>query len=82
MNPNLRVLTLQHFGETPEEDLQVTLSAMSIKMVCARDTMVQDREVKETTVLFLDSEEVCLNLNAIDLLQLQAVVGSYGFFEE
>lgn len=82
MIPNMRVLTLQHFGEKPEEDLEVTLLALSIKMVMARNIRIQEREIKEVTVLFMDSEDVTLNLSPMDLLQLQSVVGAYGFFEE
>ena len=81
MEPNLKVLTLHAFGETPEGDCRVTLSAMSIKMVLAKDGMIQNRPVKEVTILFLDSEPVCLYLSELDLLQLESVVGVYGFFE-
>ncbi len=81
MIPDMRVLTLRHIGETADEDLEITLCAMAIKMVAARDIKVQGREAKETTVLFLDSEPCVLNLNHIDLLQLQSVVGAYGFYE-
>lgn len=79
---NMRVLTLHHFGETAEDDLQVTLSAMSIKMTAAKDVEVQGRPVKQVTILFTDSEPVELNISAMDLLNLESVVGSYGFFEE
>jgi hypothetical protein len=79
MTPDMRVLNLQHYGETPEEDLEVTLSPMTIKMVAAKNVTVQGREVKETTILFLDSEPVTLNLNSIDLLSLQSVIGAYSF---
>jgi len=82
MLPNLRVLTLSHYGETPADDLQVTLSALCIKAVVAKDTEVQGRPVKQVTVLFMDSEPLELNLNEIDTLQLQSVVGSYGFLDE
>lgn len=82
MNPDMRVLNLQHYGETPEDDLEVTLSPMAIKMVAAKNIVVQNREVKETTILFLDSEPITLNLNSIDLISLQNVIGAYGFFEQ
>ena len=83
MNPmNMRVLTLQHYGETPADNLQVTLCAMSIKMVAARDAEIQGRPVKETTILFMDSDPVELNISSLDLMSLEAVVGSYSFFEE
>jgi hypothetical protein len=82
MIPNMRVLTLQHFGETASDNLQVTLAPMSIKMVAARDAEVQGRSVKETTILFLDSEPIELNLSPIDLMQVESVVGSYGFMGE
>jgi hypothetical protein len=81
MEPNLRVLTLTAFGETAAEDYEVTLSAMAIKMVAAQDGVVQDRPVKTTTILFMDSEPVTLHLSPVDLLQLQSVVGAYGFLE-
>ncbi len=78
----MRVLTLSHFGEKPEDDLQVTLSAMNIKMTAAKDAQVQGRPVKNVTILFMDSDPIELNLSAFDLLQLETIVGSYGFFEE
>jgi hypothetical protein len=81
MNPDMRVLTLKHFGETSEDDLEVTLAALSIKMVAAKDTVIQGRQVKQTTILFLDSEPVELNLSAFDLMALTNVVGAYGFYE-
>lgn len=82
MNPDLRVLTLKHYGETPSEDLEVTLSPLMVKAVLAKDILVQDRPVKETTVIFLDSEPLMFNLNSLDLITIQNVVGSYGFFEQ
>jgi len=83
MIPNMRVLTVTSFGETPEENYRVTLSAMNIKMVAAQDGIVQGRPVKVTTVLFMDDpESVTLNLSEFDLLQVEGVVGSYGFMEE
>lgn len=82
MIPNMRVLTLHSFGETPEEDFRVTLSAMSIKMVAAQDGMVQNRPIKVTTILFMDDPEtVTLNLSDFDLTQLESVVGAYGYIE-
>ena len=81
MLPDLRVLTLKHIGETPEDDLEITLAALSIKMCAAKDVQVQGRDAKETTILFLDSEPVTLNLHHIDYLQLTSVVGSYGFYD-
>lgn len=82
MTPELRVLTLQHYGETPEEDQRVTLSAISIKMVAAQLGTMQGRPVNLTSILFLDSDPVNLVLNDIDLRQLESVVGTYGFYEE
>ena len=82
MIPNMRVLTLQHYGETPEDDLQVTLSPATIKMVASKDVQIQGRLVKEVTILFIDSDPVELNLSPIDLLSLQSVVGAYGFYDE
>lgn len=82
MNPNMRVLTLQHFGETEADNLQVTLSALLIKAVMAKDIEVQGRPVKQSIVLFMDSDPIELNLSPIDLMQLESVVGAYGFFEE
>jgi hypothetical protein len=80
-HPDLRILTLHHFGELPEEDLRVTLAAMNIKMIAAKDGTVQNRPVKITTILFMDSEPVTLNLNEIDLMAVENVVGAYGFME-
>jgi hypothetical protein len=83
MMPDMRVLTLNSFGETAADDLRVTLSAMNIKAVIAQDGNVQNRPVKITTVMFMgDPEAVTLKLSEFDLLQLESVVGAYGFFEE
>lgn len=80
MNPNMRVLTLTAYGEKPEEDLRVTLSAMCIKATLAKDEIVQNRSVKRTTILFIDdSEPIVLCLNEIDLMQLESIVGCYSF---
>lgn len=82
MDPmDMRVLTLRHIGEKPEDDLEITLCAMTIKMLTAKDVMVQGREAKETSIHFLDSDSVTVNLNHIDYLQLTNVVGAYGFYE-
>jgi hypothetical protein len=84
MNPNvnLRVLTVTNLGETEALNARITLSAMSIKMTAAMDGVIQDRPVKLTTILFLDdSDPVSLALSEFDLLQIESVVGSYGFFE-
>ena len=83
MIPNMRVLTLHAFGETPEDDFRVTLSAISVKMIIAQDGVLQDRPIKQVTVLFMDdSEPVQLSLSEFDLLQLESVVGGYGYMEE
>jgi hypothetical protein len=52
-----------------------------IKMVAAKPVLVQGKELKNTLVMFIDSDPVELNLSEFDLLQLQNVVGAYGFFE-
>lgn len=78
---DMRVLTVTSFGNTPEEDMRVTLSPMTIKMVVARDGTIQDRVVKIVVIMFLDSDPVELKLSDYDLLQLEQVVGSYGFAE-
>lgn len=81
MQPDLRVLTVTSFGEKSEDDLRITLCGQLIKMIAARDTIIQNRAVKETTILFIDSESVTLNLSEFDLIQIESVVGSYGFCE-
>jgi hypothetical protein len=82
MHPNMRVLTLSHYGETPADDLQVTLNPGSIKMVVAQNGFIQNREIKITTIFFVDKlEPVEFNLSGIELLDLQQVIGAYGFFE-
>jgi len=83
MNINLRVLKVQHYGETPADDLWITLAGPIIKMLTVRDGMVQNRPIKETTIFFHnDPEPVELNLNEIDLAQVEHVVGAYGMAEE
>ena len=77
----MRVLTVTSFGETAQEDLRVTLSPMNIKMTAAKDGEVQGRPIKMVAVLFMDGESVELNLNEYDLLQVENVIGAYGFFE-
>lgn len=82
MNPNLRVLKVHHFGETPVDDLDVSIAAMLIKIVTTKDGMAQNRPIKITTLFFLDdSEPVELNLSEFDTLQIESVVASYGFQE-
>jgi len=83
MLPNMRVLTVLDLGETPEQNASVTLSALNIKMVAAMDGEVQGRPAKLVSVFFLGEDQpVGLTLTDFDLLQIQQVVGSYGFYEE
>jgi hypothetical protein len=80
MHPNMRVLTVDHYGETEAGNLRVTLSAMVIKMVMTQDFIVQGRPVKKTTILFLDdSEPVELNLSSLDAMNIENIVGAYAF---
>ena len=82
MIPNMRVLTLTNLGETEAENARVTLSAVCIKMTAAMDGMVQGRPVKIVTILFLDdSEPISLSLSDLDCLQLESVVGAYGYYD-
>jgi hypothetical protein len=84
MNPiNMRVLTVIGLGETEADNARVTLAATNIKMTAAVDGVIQDRPVKMTTIIFTDdSEPVTLALSEFDLLQIENVVGSYGFVGE
>ena len=83
MSIGLRVLKVFHFGEVEKENLEVTFSPSLIRMITTSDTVVQDRPVKETTVFFVDdSEPVVLNLNTIDVMELEKVIGAYSFGEE
>jgi hypothetical protein len=52
-------------------------------MIAAKESVIQGRPVKETTILFLDDPEcVTLYLNELDLMTLQNVIGAYGFLED
>jgi hypothetical protein len=83
MNPNMRVLRVFHIGETPEEDLEVTISPSIIKVVATRDNIIRDRPVKETTVFFIDDlEPMEFNLSPLDALTISQVAGAYSFGEE
>jgi hypothetical protein len=83
MHPaDLRVLAVQHYAEDPSEDLRVVLCPMVIRMVTSKGHTVQDRPVQETTIFFMDdSEPVTLNLNSLDLMSIENVIGAYGFIE-
>lgn len=82
MITDMRVLTLKHFGNDQSEDLEITLCPMTIKMIAAKDVHIQGRDVKATTILFMDdAEPVTLNLSGLDLISLQNVVGAYSFFD-
>ena len=81
MIPEMRVLRVTDLGETEKENAQITLSAMTVKMTAAIDGEIQGRPCKVTTIFFLDdSEPVSLALSEFDLLQIEGVVGSYGFY--
>jgi len=83
MLPNLRVLTLIHIGSQPSENMRITLSSYSIKMVTAKEGRIQDRDIKITTVYFSGEKEVVtFNLSDFDLLQLETVVGQYDSFND
>jgi hypothetical protein len=82
MIPNMRTLRVTDLGETAEENAQVTLSAMTIKMTAAVDGEIQGRPCKMTTIFFLeDSQPAFLALSDFDLLQIESVIGAYGFYE-
>ena len=82
MNPSMRILTLNSYGETEELDSRVTIAPMNIKALFVGAATMQGRAVKETIVLFLDdSEPLTLYLNELDVIELERVVGTYGFFE-
>ena len=82
MHPNMRVLTVTSLGETEAENARITLSALNIKMTAAIDGEVQGRPAKLTSIFFLGDDEVVeLALSEFDLLQIESVVGAYGFFE-
>ena len=78
---DLSILTVKSYGVSPEEDLEITLSATSINAILAQDSIVQNRPVKKTTVLFSVGEPIMLHLNLMDLMQIQKAVGTYGFVE-
>lgn len=82
MIPNMRVLTVTNLGETEAENARVTLSAMNIKMTAAVDGEIQGRPVKMTAIFFMDDmDPIELALSEFDLLQIESVVGAYGFYE-
>lgn len=82
MHPNMRTLRVVDLGETAEENAQVTLSAMNVKMTAAIDGVIQNRPCKMTTIFFLDdSEPAFLALSDFDLLQIESVVGAFAFYE-
>lgn len=82
MNPDMRILTVTSYGETEEDNSQVTLAPMSIKMCASKNGKIQGRDIKKTLILFVDSDEIELNLNDLDLMQIQSVIGSYGYYNE
>lgn len=78
MNANIRILTV----DDVKEGTKVTLSVENIKMVIAKDVLVDDRAVKETTIFFIDGDFYTLHLSDMDLLTIEQVVGAYSFLEE
>jgi hypothetical protein len=82
MHPNMRTLRVVDLGESPDQNASVTLSAMNVKMTASIDGEIQGRPCKMTTIFFLDdSEPAFLALSEFDLLQIESVVGAYGFYE-
>jgi len=78
MNPNTRILILQHYGETPEQNMEITLCPVLVKLMAATPAIVQDRPVKKTMIFFSGEEDpVEFNLNEIDYIQIQSIVGAY-----
>lgn len=78
---DIRVLTVQHFGETEEENTRITLSPLNIKMTAANPTIRQNREMFKVSVLFLEGDSVELFVTEMDLLQIERAVGMYGTAE-
>ena len=83
MHPNLRILTVTCLGDTEKENARVTLSAVNIKMTAAIDGEIQGRPIKKVAIFFIGEDMPTeLIVTDFDLLQIESVVGAYGFLEE
>lgn len=75
---NFQTLRVQTYGDTEQENIQVTLSPGNIKMVLAfGNEMRQGKYVRKVSVVFLDNEAVELYLMDHDLMRIEDVVGGY-----
>lgn len=83
MNMNMRVLKVLNYGDTPEENIYMTLAGMSIRMVGSKDAIIQDRPVKQLLIFFVDDPDpIQLNVSELDAMTIEQVVGAYSFGEE
>lgn len=72
-------LTVYSHEEDTTQDRRVTLSPANIVLVAAKidNVHIHGRTLIPVTILFLDGENIDLNVSHSDLESLEAAVGSY-----
>jgi hypothetical protein len=72
-------LTIHHYSENPAEERRITFSPMQIMAVVAstEDVMVNNRSLREVTVLFVEGNSIDVLVNYADLDKLESAIGSY-----
>lgn len=73
----VKILSVYHVAEDPEDCEKVTLNPSGIKYVSSRDAKVNGIDLKNVQIFFYDSEPLIVSISAWDLSTLESVVGAY-----
>jgi len=75
----LEVLRVLSYGETPEQDLRITISPMNVLAIVAEneDSTIQGRAVRRVDVLLGEGEQLSVVVNHQDLELLERAIGSF-----
>lgn len=76
-----KILKVTHYGDSPEENKEVTISPVVVKMVFAdvAPSFKQNRSVKNISLLLMEGDTVELCISESELYTLEEVVGLYDF---
>jgi hypothetical protein len=82
MEPQERTLTVVHYAEVGGKQVKkrVTLAVQMIQFIIAGDEtyeMIEDREIRQVNVIFMDGNNLELFISVLDLSTIERAVGSY-----
>lgn len=76
---NLRVLRVDHYGDTEQDNKRFTLAPTEVVALIADpdDVAIQGRQLRRVTALMKDGMSIDLIVNHADLESLEKAVGAY-----